>query len=210
MKRLVIVIVAACGSKPPTPQPVSDPTTVVTTPASQPSMAPPLKRGTKVACEQLIDAAAFAKALGESDPLTVRDDSKQNVEAAGVCSLVRGGAPLSKAEQEKRLKLTGRLGVLPGDTVCEVAVYCWTYEDIAHAQQQCDVRGGARDKSMGATHACRELVAQGAGDVARYHVLDNDTGCMLRVNGGPANVDNESIYACARTALDTITPARLK
>ena len=60
------------------------------------------------------------------------------------------------------------------------------------------------------SHACIQLVAAGANDVVTFHVLDDDTGCILRVIGGPANIDNDSIRACAATATTMIGPRQIK
>jgi hypothetical protein len=189
MKRLAIVILVGCGSKSPKGTSVETP--------SQPTSA---------ACDRMIDAAAFTRSLGEPAPMAVRDESRQDAEATAMCSLVRGGTRLTQEEQQQLLEKQGRLGVLPGDPLCQVAAYCGTDEDV---KRECPTRGGQDDQSMG-SYACLKVVPTGAYDVHVYRFLDEDSGCVLRVFGGPANIDNESIRTCAKTARDTIDRSPLR
>ena len=59
------------------------------------------------------------------------------------------------------------------------------------------------------SYACVQIVAQGADDVQVFRFFDDDTKCILRVGGGPSNVDNEQIKTCAKVARDTIGPAQI-
>src|SRR5947209_4520276 len=63
-----------------------------------------------VPCSQLIDAAAFQTALGEKEPLVIKEVTKSDAEAAASCSLVRGGKRPSEAEQKALIKKAGKLG----------------------------------------------------------------------------------------------------
>lgn len=170
-------------------------------------ISPPVPGQAKVPCSQLIDAAKFQEALGETEPLTV-SEKKDEAEAAASCSLNRGGKPLSQTEQAAKLKKEGRLGVLPGDEVCNVSAFCWTIEDPDRFKAKCATLKHTDDETMG-TYACRQLVMVGAFDVFVYRFFDQDTKCILQVRGGPSNTDNEAIRKCAMTARDTIGPAQI-
>ena len=106
------------------------------------------------------------------------------------------------------LKANGRLGVMNGDEVCNVAAFCWTIEDAAHFRQKCAQRKEKDDDSMG-SYACVQIVAQGVDDVQVFRFFDEDTKCILQVRGGPSNVDNELIRDCAKAARDSIGPAQI-
>lgn len=169
-------------------------------------ISPPVRGQEKVACGRLIDPAAFQRMMEEPEPLGVAE--KSEAEAAASCSLLRGGKRPTEAEQQKLLKEVGRLGVLPGDELCNVSAFCWTIEDPERFKRKCAERKDGDDESMG-TYACRQLVQVGADDVYVYRFFDEDTKCILQVRGGPSNVDNESIRKCAIAARDSIGPAQI-
>ncbi len=181
------------------------------TPQPAIKVRPPVPGEARVPCEQLLDAATFTTALGEVEPLTVKDITKSDAEAAASCSLVKGGAKLTPKEQEKLAKKTNhRLGVLPGDDLCNVTAYCWTVETDEGFRERCAQRAKnagppvfRTDESMG-NFACVQVVALGAEDVNVYRFFDADTKCILQVRGGPSMTDNEQIKKCAQTARDSI------
>jgi hypothetical protein len=172
-------------------------------------LATPVPGETKVPCAQLIDAAAFQVALGEKQPLTIKDVSPSQRDAAASCSLVRGGKRPNESEQNALIKSTGRLGVLPGDELCNVTAYCWTIEDADRFKARCKERKDLDDESLG-SYACVHVVAVGADDVKVFQLLDDDTRCILQIRGGPSNVNNDLIQRCAKTARDTIGPSQIK
>jgi hypothetical protein len=171
-------------------------------------MKPPVPGQATISCEQLIDLAAFQTALGEVEPLGVKDTRKGEPEAASSCALTRGGKRPTEAEQKAILKKEGRLGVMAGDELCNVTAYCWTIEDQERFKTKCQQRKDQDDDTMG-SYACKQVVAVGADDVFVFRFFDADTKCILQVKGGPSNVDNEMIRKCAIAARDTITPARI-
>lgn len=171
-------------------------------------MKPPVPGQQTVACETLIDVAAFQSAIGEVEPIALGDTRKNEPEAASSCSIQRGGKRPTEAEQKAILKKEGRLGVMPGDELCNVTAYCWTIEDPERFKTKCKQRKDQDDESMG-SYACKQVVAVGADDVFVYRFFDTDTKCIIQVKGGPSNVDNEMIRKCAIAARDTITPERI-
>ncbi|MGN6105848.1 MAG: hypothetical protein ACTHU0_12145 [Kofleriaceae bacterium] len=166
---------------------------------------PPVPGQAKIPCSQLIDPAPFQAALGEVEPLTVKDVTAGDGDSTASCALIRGGKRPSEAEQRALLKKEARLGVLPGDETCNVSAYCYTIEDPERFKQKCKDRN---NEEMG-TFACVQVVAQGIDDVFVYRFLDEDTKCVLKVRGGPSQVNNELIRKCAITARDTIGPAQI-
>src|SRR5262245_14968706 len=168
---------------------------------------PPVTGHQKVPCEQLVDPAKYQAALNETEALTVKE-LKNEPEASASCGLVRGGKRPTEAEQKAKIKEKGRLGVLPGDVICEVAAFCWTIEEQERFQQKCKERKQKDDDSMG-SYACVQVVATGEDDVNLYRFFDTDTKCILQVRGGPSNVDNSAILTCAKTARDTIGPEQI-
>lgn len=171
-------------------------------------IAPPVPGEGHIPCETLLDLAAFQTATGETEALSIKDEGKTEPEAAASCSLVRGGKKLTDAEQQAKLKKDGRLGVLPGDVVCNISAFCWTIEDPDRFRKKCATRKEADDDSMG-SYSCRQTVAVGAFDVYVYRFFDADTKCILQVKGGASNMDNEVIRKCAVAARDTIGPAQI-
>jgi len=172
-------------------------------------LATPVPGHAHVPCSQLIDPAVFQTALGEKEPLTVKDVTKTEPDAAASCSLVRGGKRPSEAEQKALLKKDGRLGVLPGDELCNVTAFCSTIEDAEHFRARCKERKDRDDESLG-SYACVHIVAVGADDVKVFRLLDEDTRCILQIRGGPSNTRNDSIQSCAKAARDAIGPAQIK
>lgn len=172
-------------------------------------ISPPVPGMKRLPCEKVIDAEAFTAALSEAEPITVKDVTQGDAEAAASCSLIRGGKRPTEAEQAATLKKVGRLGVMPGDEICNVTAYCWTIEDAERFRKKCAQRKDRDDETMG-TYACVQIVAQGADDVQVFRFFDDDTKCILQVRGGPSNVNNDLIRMCARTARDSIGPEQIK
>jgi hypothetical protein len=162
-----------------------------------------------VPCDQLLDAAAFTKALAEADPVTVVDETKTDADAAASCALHRGGKRPTPAEQAAMTKEKGKLGVLNGDELCRVTAYCWTIEDPDRFRKKClETKNRQEDNSMG-TFACLQVVQTGEDDVDLFRFYDADTKCVLQVAAGPSMTDNSYIRTCAKAARDLIGPAQI-
>ncbi|CAN5896556.1 hypothetical protein BH11MYX2_BH11MYX2_26410 [soil metagenome] len=171
-------------------------------------IAPPVRSSNYIPCDKLIDTAKFSDALSETQPFRVEDVLKGEPEASAACSLRRAGTALSPAEQKAKLKKEGRLGILPGDEVCNVAAFCSTIEDPEKFKTKCAEKKQVDDDTMG-SYACKQVVAVGSDDVFVFRFFDEDTKCIVQVKGGPSQVDNEAIRKCAQTARDSITPDTL-
>lgn len=171
------------------------------------TIKPPVPNGAKLPCSQLFDPAALGTAIGETVPVTIKDSTSEP-DAAASCSVVRGGKPLSDAEQKAKIKKDGRLGVMPGDEICNISAFCWTIEDPDTFKARCLQQKETMEDTLGFP-ACVLIVATGADDVKRFRFFDDDTKCILQVRGGPSNVDNDLIGKCAKAAHDMIGPAQI-
>ncbi len=172
-------------------------------------------QGVQVPCTQLIDPAAFTTALGETEPLTVRDSTGTMLDSTASCTLIRGGARPDAKAQQKIIEKTGRLGTIPGDPVCVVTLYCWVVEDTEKFKERCRTapdQPGTKlgDDSATGGWACRETLPQGTFDVDTFRFLDTDTKCLFQIGGGPSMTDNDLVATCARTARESIAPEHFK
>jgi hypothetical protein len=171
-------------------------------------------QGKHLPCTQLMDPPAYTAALGEIEPLTVRDATGAMGDATASCSLIRGGKRPDAKEQEKIIKKQGRLGSLPGDEVCNVTLYCWVVDDAAKFSERCKPTPAepwkSPDPSATGGFACKETRPQGEFDIDSYKFHDTETRCLFAVRGGPSMTDNELIATCAKTARETIGPDHLK
>lgn len=186
------------------------------------TIKPPVAGESKLDCTKIIDLEKFTSALSEKEPLTLSDVSKTDKEAAAICNLNRGGKKIDAAGQAALSKKEGKLGVLPGDTLCQVTLRCSTIEEADKYKKKCEhqaaldakksmspfsgVRG---DDTMG-TFACVQIVPTGAHDAQVFKFFDADTKCVFEVRGGPSNQDNDLVRNCAKTARDTIGEDALK
>ena len=173
-----------------------------------PKQRAPVTGSRKIDCNQLIDMTAFRESLGEKEPLSMRDVSKGNAEANASCSLLRGGRTPTPREQEAIIKRTGKLGVLPGDELCNVTALCNTVEDPERFKKRCAELHLEDDESMG-SYACIKIVPHGGADVKSFRFLDPETKCVIEVRGGPSMADNDFITACAKAARDLIGPDQI-
>lgn len=173
-----------------------------------PKRNPPVPGNGKLSCGDVIDVAKFTRALGETAPITVAD-SKSEAMAAASCSLVRGGRRLTEGEQKSQIKRHGRLGVMPGDEICNISTFCWTIEDADRFAAKCLREKDKLDDALG-FQACVRVIPTGADDVNRYQFFDPDTKCIFQVRAGPSMVDNEFIGKCAKAARDLIGPDEIR
>ncbi len=173
----------------------------------------PVPQGTKIRCDQVMDPVAYTEALGELDPLTVRDSTGAMADATVSCSLIRGGERPDAKAQDKLIKKNGRLGVLPGDELCNVTLYCWVIEEEAKFKERCRATTTqvlAPDEGSTGGFACKETRQSGEFDLETFRFYDGDTKCVIGVRGGASMTDNEKIATCARVARESIGPDHIK
>jgi len=170
---------------------------------------PPVPGRAKLPCNQVVNTELFKQALGESEDVTVEE--KADADAAASCSIIRGGKKLTPKEQEAKLKKEPRLGILPGDEICNVSTFCWTIEEAERFQKRCidEDKLNKVDESLGFS-ACLRVFPVGADDINRWRFYDDDTKCVIQVRGGPSNANNDLIGKCAKAAHDLIGPDQIK
>lgn len=176
--------------------------------SAAPKQRAPVAGSRRIECTQLIDMPAFRETLGEKEPLAMRDVGKSAVDANASCSLLRGGRTPTPKEQDAIIKRTGKLGVLPGDELCNITAFCNTIEDPERFKKRCAELKMQDDESMG-SFACVKINPQGAADVKSFRFLDAETKCVIEVRGGPSMSDNDFITKCAQAARDLIGPEQI-
>lgn len=170
-------------------------------------------QGKHLPCTQLMDPPAYTAALGELEPLTVRDATGTMGDATASCSLIRGGKRPDAKEQAKIIKTTGRLGTIPGDEVCNVTLYCWVIDDATKFASRCTptaTEPKSPDTTSTGGFACKETRPQGEFDIDSYKFYDPETRCLFAVRGGASMTDNEIIAGCAKVARTSIKPEHIK
>ncbi len=176
--------------------------------SAAPKQRAPVAGSRRIECTQLIDMTSFREALGEKEPLAVRDVGKSAVDANASCSLLRGGRTPTPKEQAAIIKRTGKLGVLPGDELCNITAFCNTIEEEERFKKRCGELKMESDESMG-SFACVKFKPHGEADVKSFRFLDAETKCVIEVRGGPSMADNDFITKCAQAARDLIGPEQI-
>ena len=165
--------------------------------------------GTKIPCTKLFDVAKMAEELEEKDPVTLSEHTQEEFDSTAVCSVRRGGKVLSAKEQEKRSKDTNKLGVLAGDELCNIAVYCSIPADEEALRQKCKNDNMDSNDAIG-VFACVKVTPKGPDDAYTYKFVDPDSRCTMRVRGGPSVNEESEVRKCARAALVLLGPESLQ
>ncbi len=168
----------------------------------------PVAPGTKVPCDKVLDPVRVGEALGQE--VLIKDVSESDAEANAVCRVVLAGEPPSAKEQEKKWMENNRvLGVLPGDEICQVTLYCSFPVDVEDKRKRCESEGKQVGEAVGRL-TCTRIVHAGAEDRYIYEVIDGDPECTYLINPGPSVVGPEVPEKCARMAVDQIGPENVK
>lgn len=167
----------------------------------------PVPQGTHLPCTQIIDPTAYAGALEELEPVKVGDSTRGYIDSTVSCTLLRGGERPDAKAQAAIAKKQGRLGVLPGDPICIITMYCWVIDDEARLRERCKSGPNSllsHDESSTGGFACKRTLPQGEFDIDSFKFVDTDTKCLFEVTGGPSMTDNDKIATCARVARESI------
>jgi len=175
-------------------------------------ITPPVAGGATLPCANVLDANLLTQALGEVDPVVIQETEKlsRDPDAAAACSIMRGGKKLDSKGQAAKLKSEGRLGVLGGNEICTIQLFCWSIEDAERFAKKCAEKKNSMTDELGFP-ACVQVVITGKDDVKNFKFFDEDTKCLIEARGGPSNVDNDLIGKCAKAAhgligIDQIKP----
>jgi hypothetical protein len=175
-------------------------------------ISPPVPGDAKLACANVLKPDLVKQVLGEAEDVTIVDAKGPAAEgdAAATCEIRRGGKRLTTKEQEAKLKKEPRLGVMAGDEICNIALFCSTIEDGERFKKRClDSKDNKIDDTLGFS-TCLRIIMTGANDVNSYRFFDDDTKCIFQVRAGASNVDNDLIGKCAKAAHDLIGPNEIK
>jgi hypothetical protein len=165
--------------------------------------------GKKVACDKILDAAATATALGEAE-VTISDSTMAGEkEATSICSVRKTGKALTDKEQAKLMEKEGfKIGVQPGDEICQLRAYCSYPYDIAETKKKAEAMGQACNTDIGDL-SCVQQVQAGADYRYVVTVLDPDSKCRYVIS--PTTITTqEPMLACAKTFVEQITKEKLQ
>lgn len=217
----VMVSLAACSSEEPKKSAVETNKAKKRDRSNVKRVTTAVPMGKKVACTDLIPDISKFTELVAADIAEMKDLGKQSRSANATCAFVRGGDAANTNAQKKKLKTENlKLGVLPGDTYCQVSIYCSLSTDEGDFKKKCDA-DAKREAELGSRtiyegnsslgqFACVRKTDRPPEDYAyTYKTIDADTRCLFEVQGGPSVVSSELVQNCTRAALDSITPANL-
>ncbi len=167
----------------------------------------PVPVGRKLKCASILNAEQASATVGRQ--LEIKDESGRDPEATSVCRLMTVGKPPSEKEQERMLAKNQALGLLPGDELCQISLYCWSTYTVPDLKKKCEEKKEAPSTEIGALSCVQEVKA---GDKIRYNVtiLDDDTRCKIVIHSGPGVTDLPTTKTCAKVAVDQITTEDLK
>jgi len=168
-----------------------------------------LPGGGKIACDKIFSAEQMTQALGEREPVTVKDKGDTEIDPTSVCSVRRGGKMMGSKQQEEQIKKTLTLGVLAGDELCYIAAYCSIPADEDSLKNQCRSDQMKSNDAIG-VYSCIKITPKGPHDAYTYQFIDPDSHCVMKVRGGPSVNEEEMVQKCAKAALDLMGPHALK
>lgn len=168
-----------------------------------------LPSGAHLACADLLPVQELTTLLEEKEPVTIADLTEKNPDSTSTCSIRRGGQPLSEKEQARIVEKKGRLGVMGGDELCNLTLYCSVPADEAALQERCTTEGSLGNHTLG-VFSCVKVTPKGADDGYSYKLIDEDSKCTILMRGGPSVVEEPLVQACSRAAMKLITPASLQ
>ncbi len=172
-------------------------------------VATPVPGGKHIACEDLLDPTAFTDALGEAEPVVMEATTGSDGEATAVCSIARGGEPLALEQQEKMLEKQRTLGVLPGDELCSISLYCWQIAEDEAFRSRCSRLGNQLTRDDLPVESCVQVTQRGEYDAYAYQAIDRDTRCIIGARGGPSMNDRDTVRSCAKLAMQQIGPEQI-
>lgn len=171
--------------------------------------------GQQVACADVFpDTAIFSEKM-KLEVGAIKDLAKNNSSATMVCSLIRAGEVPEAAEQdeEKELKTLeekyAKLGVLPGDSYCQISAYCSLSNDDDTFKQKCK-EDGNQATTLNGGFACLRITPKGPVDSYTYKFIEPDTRCLIEALAGPSVSDQELVKNCASAAHEAITASSMK
>ncbi len=165
--------------------------------------------GQKVACAKILDPVAIAAALGEAE-VTISDATQTGEkEATSICSVRKTGKVLNEKAQNKLMEKEGfKIGVQPGDEICQLRAYCSYSYDIADTKKKAEAMGQACNTDIGDL-TCVQQVQAGADYRYVVTVLDPDSKCRYVIS--PTTITEQApMMACAKAFVEQISKDKLQ
>jgi hypothetical protein len=165
--------------------------------------------GKKVACDKILDPVGIAAALGEAE-VTISDATMTGEkEATSICSVRKTGKALTEKEQAKIMEHEGfKIGVQPGDEICQLRAYCAYSYDVADTRKKAEAMGQTCSTDIGEL-ACVQQVQAGADYRYVITVMDPDAKCRYVIS--PTTITaKEPMVACAKVFVDQINKEKLQ
>jgi hypothetical protein len=161
-----------------------------------------------VACDDLLPIEELTRQLEEKEPVSLTDLTSGNPESTATCSIRRGGKALNDKVQARIIEKGGRLGVMGGDELCNLTLYCSVPADEEGLKQRCETEQSLGNHTLG-VFSCVKVTPKGEHDSYTYKLIDADSRCTILMRGGPSVIDEPVVHACARAAMKLITPESL-
>jgi hypothetical protein len=191
----------ACTTEEPAAPAPAAPAPRKSNPGAWKEIETPVPVGKKLSCAALLPLDPIGAAVARK--LELVDQSSKDPDAAAVCRLnLTKPQPPGKAPP-------GPKGLVAGEELATVSVYCWSVFGVPDVKKRCTDNGEETSTDIGSLTCVRKVAA---GDNTRFiiTVLEPDTRCKLVVNPGPANTDLALTQATAKALVDVIDKDSLK
>lgn len=162
-----------------------------------------------LACDALLPIDQLTEMLEEKEPVTLVDLTEKNPDSTSTCSIRRGGEPLDSKTQQRIAEKSGRLGVMGGDELCNMTLYCSLPADEEGLKERCESEDSLGNHTLG-VFSCVKVTQKGEDDGYTYKLIDEDSKCTVVMRGGPSVIEEAQVQACARAAMKLLTPAALE
>jgi hypothetical protein len=168
-----------------------------------------LPSGVHLACADLLPIAEVTSQLGEKEPVSITDLTSGNRDSTATCSIRRGGKALDEKAQARIVEKGGRLGVMGGDELCNMTLFCSVPADEDALKQRCSTEESLGNHTLG-VFSCVKVTPKGEFDGYTYKLIDPDSKCTIMMRGGPSVVEEPLVQACSRAAMKLIGPDSLQ
>jgi hypothetical protein len=166
--------------------------------------------GKHVACADLLDPVKVAAGIGEAEVTITDTTAGGEKEATSICSVKKTGKALSQKQQDALYQKNGfKIGVQPGDEICQLKLYCSYPYDMAESRKTMEGQGQQCATGDIGDLTCVQQIQAGADYRYIVSVLDPDSQCRLVVS--PTTITElPPMKACAKTFADVISKDQLK
>ncbi len=163
--------------------------------------------GKHLACDAVFpDVAVFTETIG-TEIGSIKDKGKNNSSATFVCSVIRAGDQPESVKEAKTLEEKyAKLGVLPGDSFCQITAFCSRATNKDEFEKKCKADGN-QEAILAGEFACLRATEKAAEYSYTYKFIDPETKCVVEALAGPSVISQEVVKNCALAARKSITVA---